>query len=268
MAGLFAVRFAPRSGRSQSREERFKPPVDINFRFINADRRTMAPASTFVDQFPCDPSAARFETHARIDEELRNCDALWPNATMGTLFPSCSKASAGERQTLFAAAMERVEWHCGNHPQMGGNWLVYLTCMLRMVSRDATGIDDATLLRLATYGPRLHHRGSGADHFHDLTGLVAKALAERKAPPTPELARALESLVDHLVRMHDHSSGTFEIAFRLFRAGWSPVSWISIELNSPKWSKVLDLSDHNWRAISAKDAPRMASTLARSAMNG
>jgi hypothetical protein len=239
---------------------------NVNFRSTSADRHAMSPASTFVDHFPCDPSAAMFEAHEKIDEELRNCDALWPNATMGTLFPGCSKASAGERQVLFAAAMERVEWHCGDQPQTGGNWLVYLTCMLRMVSRNATGIDDATLLRLATYGPRLHGRGGGAAHFHDLPGLVAKALAKRKASPAPELARALESLVDHLVRMHDHSPDTFEIAFRLFRAGWSSVSWISIELNSPEWSKLLDLSDHNWQtsgALSAKSAPRLASALAK-----
>ena len=57
----------------------------------------MTPVSTFVDNFPCDPGADNFATHAKIDADLRNCDALWPNAPMGTLLPGCSKESAGDQ---------------------------------------------------------------------------------------------------------------------------------------------------------------------------
>src|SRR6476660_6088315 len=104
----------------------------------------MTAALNFVDHFPRDPSAKWFESHQKIDAELRNCDSLWPNATMGDLFPGCFGASAGERDLLLAAAMERVEWHCGKHGQQSEKWLLYLTCLLRVVSSRRPAIDDET----------------------------------------------------------------------------------------------------------------------------
>jgi len=226
----------------------------------------MTPVSTFVDNFPCDPGADNFATHAKIDADLRNCDALWPNAPMGTLLPGCSKESAGDRSLQLAAALERVEWHCVSPQPESEKWLLYLTSMLRLIGYQATGMDDDTLLRLARVGHHLRRNKGGAD-FHDLASVVAKALAERKASLSPELTMALESLVDHLVRIHDHSANTFEIAYRLFRAGGSPIPWIEAgDLNSPQWKALLDLADHNWQASSAvqgKPATRIAAAVAK-----
>ncbi len=227
---------------------------------------SITPSGIFVDHFPCDPSAKNFDVHERIDEELRNCDVLWPNAPMGVLCPACSKASDEERRLLLVAAMERVEWHFSRPEEASEKWLVYLTCMLRMVSRNATGIDDGTLLRLARYGPRLHSRRAGAAHFHDLGPLVLKTVAGRKAPVTPELADALGSLADHLVRIHDHAPSTFELAFWLFRRGWSRIPWISIDMNAAGWNGLLNLADHNWQistTVVAKDVRRIAAALRR-----
>src|SRR5689334_6181140 len=104
--------------------------------------------STFADQFPRERAANNPDAHQKIDDDLRNCDALWPNAPMGLLFPGCSAATNAERQTWFPAALERVEWNCDSRLPDSEKWLIYLTSLLRMLTHDAARIDEGSLLRL------------------------------------------------------------------------------------------------------------------------
>ena len=226
----------------------------------------MAPPSTFADHFPIDPHAWNFEAHGKIDAELRNCDAFWPNATMGALFPRCSAAPAGERgHALLPAAMEHVEWHFTAPQPDSEKWLLYLTCMLRMLSHGSAALDEATLLRLAKFGSRLHSHKGGAAHFDDLAPMVARALAARKDPITPDLARALESMLDDLTRSwRGPNASCLEIAFRLFRSGLLPIPWIRIgDFDSPQWSGLLDLANHYWQSpgVDPKQVPRLKAAI-------
>jgi len=70
-------------------------------------------------------------------------------------------------------------------------WLIYLKALTKMVSRISDSIDQDTLLRLAKFGPRLHHNQGGGD-FDNLGHLVLSGLKVRKEPLTPDLAEALE----------------------------------------------------------------------------
>ena len=154
----------------------------IIFRSSRADYRPMAPRASFIDGFSCDPTSPGFEVHQKLDLDLRNCDSLWPHAPMGMLFPGCASASAKARQFWVPFVMERVEWNCTCPPLDADKWLLYLTCMLRMLVRGISSLDELTLLRLAKLGPRMHLNRGGAAHFHDLAPLLAKSLARRKIP--------------------------------------------------------------------------------------
>lgn len=204
----------------------------------------MAPQPAFIDLFPGDRSSHP-EMHHKIDAELRNCDSLWPRAPMRDLFPDSSGAAPNMRRVWLDAAVERIEWHCTHpHPDTE-KWLLFLTCMSRMLLGDPTDLSEQTLLR---------------------TAVVATAVAERKAPVTPELMAALDSLVDQLVYIHDHSPRTFQVAFHMFRAGSPTIPWISArDFDSPEWSALLDLANHQWQSsgLNPKQSSRIAAAITK-----
>ncbi len=207
----------------------------------------------FIDQFPCEIGSPVYAAHAAIDSELRSSSGR----------PAIAALSAGA--SWLSAAMERVEWNAGRGPD-GHRWIGPLRALLRLsVMHPRTIGDEPTLLRMVRYGALLHDK-NGAGHCHGLPELVAQTITARKAPLTGELATALVPFVEHLVAVHDHSPGTFALAFRLFREGYSTIPWFHLPPpdNAP-WKQLLDLAQHGWQStgLDPKHAARLAAAIGK-----
>lgn len=171
----------------------------------------------FVDGFPSDPAQPDSAIHKIIDGELRNCDALagTSGVTNGLLYPAYFAAAREVRAGWLEPALRRFLWNDGRQP-----WDRYLRGLLKLlVSSLNPPATEESLLLLAQAGPRLETHGPDQCQ----AGVaIAAALKKRKTPLPPPLVEALDTLVAHLVAIHNHVASTFDVAWRLWRAPENP----------------------------------------------
>jgi hypothetical protein len=172
--------------------------------------------STFVDGFPADPAQPDYASHAIIDGELRNCQALTAiRATNGLLYPAYFAAGREARAAWLGPALRRFVWNGGRQP-----WDGYLRGLLQLlISPRSLLTSEQDLLSLAQLGPQLESSGARQCHVGET---IAARLKKRKGPLPPELVDAVQTLVAHLVGIHSHGETTFYIAWRLWRAPENP----------------------------------------------
>jgi hypothetical protein len=170
----------------------------------------------FVDGYPVDPSQPDYAIHRIIDGELRNCQGLeGSRALPGKLYPAYFASAREERAGWLRPALLRYEWNAGREP-----WAHYLSGLIRILlpSRGEfqTSLSPDTVLLLAQLGPLLQRNVSSADCYN-LNKTVAANIRSRDQHLSAELIEASRKLVIHLVDVHCHDHGTFDIAWNLWR---------------------------------------------------
>lgn len=166
----------------------------------------MVESANLIDGFPCEPGHPDFGIHRKIDADMRNAAALRTTAAPpAMLFPEYMALAREERHGWIAPVVERYAW---NHDRGADVDLVLhpLAGLLRMLLWNEQ-VDDATLFRLAKYGPSLR-ANHGAWDCYRLHEVVLVNLERRKGPLNKELGEALRGLVEHLERMPDHGETT------------------------------------------------------------
>jgi hypothetical protein len=84
-----------------------------------------------------------------------------------------------------------------------------------VITGKETPLSDDALLLLARLGRQI--QTNGGDDCQAIEAIWA-GLRTRKEPISPELLAALRQFLDHLIGVHCHGYGTFDVAWRLWRA--------------------------------------------------
>jgi hypothetical protein len=230
-----------------------------------------------VDGFSVTEDHPDLEIHRRIDMDLQSLRQLrGAPATFEMMLPAFSKVEYAKRHEWIEALLERVEW---NATQNNQHWLDHLSMLVQQAigHHRKPGLSEAALLRMVKFGHELHSN-FGSLMFHNLPDVLQQVFARRgrREPLPPDVVRALPRLIDHLTRIHSHSSATYAVAWRYFldesASGFGGCfsdrvkqDWMAMPAaEHAAWGRLFALADHNWQAeqLARGKADKIAKALA------